>query len=108
MCSEWAASRLDRVVLGGRITDRASSCAAQAANGRRGAHVECQTVPRIVWHVLCHGSCSAVLGGPPLGVHPPIDVLREPGVEAYAVIGPPLLSDLLLKYPTGVRESRSQ
>jgi hypothetical protein len=47
------------------LTDRALSCVAHAADCRRGAQVQCQKATEIDRNALCHGSCSALLGGEP-------------------------------------------
>jgi hypothetical protein len=47
----------------GCLTDRVLSCVAHAADGRCGAQVQCQTLPKVDWNVLCHISCRALLGG---------------------------------------------
>ncbi len=45
--------------------------------------------------------CSVFLRGRPLGFQPPVDFLREPGIEDSTAFGPPLLSDFAAQVPHG-------
>jgi hypothetical protein len=51
------------LLMGKAANGSALSCVAQAADGRRGTHVQCQKANKVDWNALCDVSCSALLDG---------------------------------------------
>ena len=63
-----------------RPTDRRSAAWHRPPTVSEAPKFQCQTLPRADWNALCHGSCSALLGGRALpGPNARLELLRVLG-----------------------------